>query len=102
MVTFRIPDMTCGHCAATISRAIAAEDSGARLDFDLPAQLLRVKPGTASPAELEAAIREAGYTPAAVDAAPQPRAGGCGCGCGPAKAVDISQVRGPHGSACCA
>ncbi|WP_374664005.1 heavy-metal-associated domain-containing protein [Ramlibacter sp.] len=102
MVTFRIPDMTCGHCAATISRAIASEDAGARLDFDLPAHVLRVTPATATPAELEAAIREAGYTPAAVDAAPRARARGCGCGCGPARPVDISQVRGASGSTCCA
>ena len=100
MVTFRVPDMTCGHCAAAIAKAIAAEDAGARVEFDIAAHLVRVAPAAATPAELEDAIREAGYSPAA-QAEPQPRASGCGCGCGTAKAVDMAQVPARAQGGCC-
>ncbi len=102
MVTFRIPDMTCGHCAGTIARAIAAEDPGARVEFDIAGHLVHVTPATAEPAELESAIRQAGYTPAA-EATPRPRAGGCGCGCGPASTppIDLHQSNAAGQGGCC-
>jgi len=62
MVTFRIPDMTCGHCASAIARAVASVASQARLDVSIPDKLVRIT-GDAAQAELAEAIREAGYTP---------------------------------------
>ncbi|MCG2594108.1 heavy-metal-associated domain-containing protein [Ramlibacter sp. XY19] len=100
MVTFKIPDMTCGHCAATIAKAIAAEDAGARVEFDLPGHLVHVAGNSAIPAELESAIREAGYSPSAVEAQPA-RSGGCGCGCGSPKGVDLPQAQGSARGGCC-
>lgn len=95
MFTFRVPDMTCGHCAGTIAKAIAAEDAGARVEADIRQRLVRVEPASASAAELEAAIREAGYSPATEEAQPAVRAGGCGCGCARAKTVDLRQSGRP-------
>lgn len=102
MVTFRVPDMTCGHCADSISKAVAAVDAAARVGFDIPAHLVRVTPGSASPAQLEHAIRRAGYAPAE-QASPHARTGGCGCGCGTAQtvAVDLPQERVASKGGCC-
>jgi copper chaperone len=99
--------MTCGHCASTISRAIAGVDKAARLDIRIEQKLVRVS--SSSPAEeLAEAIRDAGYTPQEVQETPvQPAAAraksGCGCGCGPVKAapVDAAQAAAPAGGGCC-
>lgn len=99
MVTFRVPDMTCGHCAGTIAKAITAEDAGARVEVDVRQQLVRVESESASAAELEFAIREAGYSPATVEAPPVRRAGGC-C-CARTKTVDLRQAVTPSQGACC-
>lgn len=62
MITFRVEDMTCGHCVATVTKAVKALDGAAHVDIDLPAHAVRVE--SAQPAAaVEAAIREAGYTP---------------------------------------
>jgi copper chaperone len=86
MVTFQVPDMTCGRCASAIARAIAAVDTEARLEIRIQDKQVRVT-SSAPNAELADAIRGAGYTPREVRegaaASPQPRASrGCGCGCG--------------------
>jgi len=83
MITFQVSDMTCGHCAAAISRAIAGVDKDARLDIRIQDKLVRIDT-IASAAELADAVRDAGYTPQQVpsDAPAQVRATGCGSGCG--------------------
>ena len=101
MVTFQVNDMTCGHCASAISRALAAVDNKARLDVRMQQKLVRVE-STLSAAELAEAIQNAGYTPQEVrpeSAQPAaPRAGGCGCGCGPTKAA---QAEPAAAGSCC-
>jgi copper chaperone len=62
MIEFRVPDMTCGHCASTITRAVKALDAAAQVDISLDEHRVRVRSGAAKEA-LERAIREAGYTP---------------------------------------
>jgi len=87
MQTFRVEDMTCGHCASTITQAIRALDSGARVEVDLQQHLVNIDSTGANVQALREAIAEAGYTPVAVEAAAigaQPaakRSGCCGC-CG--------------------
>ena len=87
MQVFQVDDMTCGHCASSISKAIRAVDVGAKVEVDLTRKCVIVEPTEASPAELREAIVEAGYSPVQIDAdateqRPARRAGGCGCGCG--------------------
>src|SRR4051794_33692017 len=88
MVTFQVNDMTCGHCASTITKAIAAVDKSAHIEVDIARKTVRVS-GDALVADLAEAIQQAGYTPQQVKAAraqsaAAPRAArGCGCGCGP-------------------
>ena len=85
MQTFRVDDMTCGHCVSTITKALRTVDAGARVEVDLAQHLVRVEPCEADASALVEAITEAGYTPVAVelarDSAPA-RAGGCCCGSG--------------------
>lgn len=106
MFTFQVNDMTCGHCASTISRAIATVDKAARLDIRIQQKLVRVT-STASAAELAEAIQDAGYTPQLVQAEQdQPGAAktssGCGCGCGPSpKAVNAAEPSLPVRNSCC-
>lgn len=67
MIEFQVNDMTCGHCVATITRAVAGADPAAKVDIDLPTHRVRIS--TAGEAQrFENAIREAGYTPVPVTA----------------------------------
>jgi len=106
MITFKVSDMTCGHCASTITRAISAVDKGAQLEIDIPRQLIRVS-SAASTARLAEAIKDAGYTAQQmVDATPAAasRRSGCGCGCGTSQAapIDVGQPVVRARSSCCA
>lgn len=107
MVTFQVSDMTCGHCASVISRAVADLDKDARLDIRIPQKLVRVS-SSASATELAEAIQEAGYTPreireAPVPAAATPATGRCGCGCGTARTAAVEPGQEPRTAAgsCC-
>lgn len=84
MQVFRVDDMTCGHCVATITKAIKATDTEAKVTIDLAQHLVMVEPTEAHAQELNDAITEAGYTPVPVQAttvvAPPVKAGSC-CGC---------------------
>jgi copper chaperone len=65
MIEFKVTDMTCGHCASTITKAVKDLDAGAKLDISLAEHLVRVD-SKASREDLQHAIAEAGYTPEAV------------------------------------
>ena len=53
----------------TITKALKAVDSGARVDFDLGRHLVRIEPAVADSKKLQDAIREAGCTPVPAEAA---------------------------------
>ena len=84
MTTFQVNDMTCGHCVATITKALKAVDADAVVQIDLAAHRVDVASSRADAVALGAAISDAGYTPETV-VPPQPqagaKAGGCGGGC---------------------
>ena len=69
MTTFRIPDMTCGHCASTIASAVASVAKDAGVDFNIQEKLVKIS-GDAADVELAEAIAEAGYTVEAVADSP--------------------------------
>ena len=76
MITYQVEDMSCGHCVGAITKAVAAVDPGATLQFDVPGQRVSVEPAQASPAAIASAITAAGYTPVAVAGTPaQPAQG---------------------------
>ncbi len=60
MTTLTIPDMSCGHCTATIEKTIKAIDPTAKLSFDLPAH--RVEVSSETPLDtLRGALDQVGY-----------------------------------------
>lgn len=63
MVEFKLPDMTCGHCAATVKRTVQALDAAAQVEVDLPTHVVRIET-SADAAALRAALTEEGYAPA--------------------------------------
>jgi copper chaperone CopZ len=60
MLKLKVPDMSCGHCAATIEKAVRSVDPAAKLAVDVGAQTVSVETG-AAPATVREAIRSAGY-----------------------------------------
>ncbi|MCU0889902.1 MAG: heavy-metal-associated domain-containing protein [Rubritepida sp.] len=63
MQEFRIPNMTCGHCARTVTEAVKAADPAALVEIDLPTQQVKVD-SDAPREELAARLAAAGFAPA--------------------------------------
>jgi copper chaperone len=63
MIELTVQDMTCGHCAATITGAVKALDPQATCDVDLAAKRVRVA-SAFSAERVRAAIERAGFKPA--------------------------------------
>ncbi|CAM3795815.1 heavy-metal-associated domain-containing protein [Roseateles saccharophilus] len=84
MITFEVSDMTCGHCASTITKAVKSVDQGARVAIDVASHRVQIEPTEADATELLEAIKEAGYSPVEVaqpaEAAPSTGKKGCCCG----------------------
>ena len=86
MISFQVNDMTCGHCVNTITKAVKAVDKDATVQIDLAAHRIDIETAAVDAAGLAKVIRDAGYTPVAVEGvsastAPVPTAqrGGCCC-----------------------
>lgn len=62
MFEIAVNDMTCGHCASVIAKAVKETDASARCEFDLAARKVTIA-SASPPDEFVAAIAEAGYTP---------------------------------------
>jgi copper chaperone len=60
MYEFDIPDMSCGHCAGTVTKAIKSIDPAAVANVDLNARKAIVET-TADPSAIGSALDEAGY-----------------------------------------
>lgn len=60
MVTFNVENMSCGGCAARVTRAIQALDPEAKVEVSLRERLVRVGSGMAASAIVDA-LRSAGY-----------------------------------------
>lgn len=61
MTRFTVPDMTCGGCVASITRAVQRLDPAATVSADLATHLVEI--ASAQPAAaLAAAIDDAGFT----------------------------------------
>lgn len=42
MTTFNVPDMSCGHCKASITEALEGAGDGVKLSFDMDARQVSV------------------------------------------------------------
>ncbi len=58
---FHSPDMTCGHCASVITKAIKSVDPLAEVKIDLASRVVSVE-SAATPATITNAVLDAGYT----------------------------------------
>lgn len=67
MLRLNVPDMTCGHCAGVVTKAIQSVDAGAEVDVDLKAQTVTIA-AKSDGAAFTQALEVAGY-PATVSAA---------------------------------
>ncbi|MCC2595563.1 heavy-metal-associated domain-containing protein [Pusillimonas sp. MFBS29] len=65
MLEFEVNDMTCGHCVSAITKAVQAAAPQAQLDIKLDSHRVLVN-GAPDATVIEAAIREAGYSPVRV------------------------------------
>jgi len=82
MLTFRVDDMSCGHCVRAIKQAVRALDADAAVDVDLSRHLVRVHASHLDAPVVRQALRQAGYSPVDVvpaQVAPESIAGCCGC-----------------------
>ena len=60
MLKLNVPQMTCGHCAATIEKAVKRADPAAKIKVDLAAKTVSVD-SAAEEAKIKDVIRSAGY-----------------------------------------
>ena len=60
MYSFDVSGMSCGHCAAAVTRSIHSQDPAAKVDIDLAQHRVDVQSRLARP-DIARAITEAGY-----------------------------------------
>ena len=62
-IELTLPDMTCGHCARTVTATVQKVDPAAQLNIDLPTHQVKIE--STQPAQaFVAALAEEGYPPA--------------------------------------
>jgi copper chaperone CopZ len=59
--TYRVPDMSCGHCREAVSRELLSVAGVESVDVDLDTKLVVVRGEGLDDARLRAAIGDAGY-----------------------------------------
>jgi len=62
---FQVPDLSCGHCVAAVTRVLQAVHPLVQVQADPASKAVQVQaPAAVSGEQLAAALREAGYPPA--------------------------------------
>jgi copper chaperone len=64
MIELKLPDMTCGHCARTVTKTVQTVDAQAKVEIDLPTHSVRIDSARDREAFAKA-LAEEGYAPAA-------------------------------------
>ncbi len=59
--TFAVSDMSCGHCAARVKKAVLSVEPGAEVEVDLGSGDVTVAPAVSDPPAVARAITESGY-----------------------------------------
>ncbi|APX22382.1 MAG: copper chaperone [Rhodobacteraceae bacterium] len=62
MSTYKVEDMSCGHCVSTIETAVSKADPSAQATCDLSSKTVEIT-GAKDEAAVVQAVREAGYEP---------------------------------------
>jgi copper chaperone len=60
MIELTLPDMTCGHCVASVTRTVQQLDATARVTIDLPTHKVQIETA-ADAAAVRAALAAEGY-----------------------------------------
>ena len=60
MLKLNVPDMTCGHCAATVTKAVRGVDDKAVVTVDLPTNTVEIVTD-AEASRISAALAAADY-----------------------------------------
>lgn len=60
MIELNVPDMSCGHCVATITKTVQSLDSAASVKADLSTRSVSIET-KADKGTVTAALEEAGY-----------------------------------------
>ena len=60
MLTLKVPDMTCGHCAETVEKAVKSVDPAAKVEVDLAQKTVTIET-TAQEDRISDVVRSAGY-----------------------------------------
>lgn len=60
MITFNVPDMTCGHCEKVIANVVKEIDADSKIHFDLKQKIVEIQ-STVSLEKLQLAIEDTGY-----------------------------------------
>lgn len=63
MYEFKLPDMTCGHCASRVTQALVGTKLASYVDIELKSQMIKVR-SSDDRTTLAAALADAGYPPA--------------------------------------
>ncbi len=60
MTKLKVPEMSCGHCKATIEKAVADVDADARVSVDLENRTVSIESSIADAALIDA-LKAGGY-----------------------------------------
>lgn len=60
MMTLKVPDMSCGHCAGVITKALKQLDQDATVGFDMHNHMVQVETDE-QPEDVLKAMADAGY-----------------------------------------
>jgi copper chaperone len=64
MIEMTLPDMSCGHCASTVTQTCKLVDPQAKVEVDVNAKKVRIE-STEDRQDFAEALAEAGYPAAA-------------------------------------
>lgn len=67
MTLLSVPDMTCGHCKASVTQALAALPGAVEISVDLSTKQVKVA-GTTATKDMLAALNEIGFTASVIAA----------------------------------
>lgn len=60
MITFNVPDMTCGHCQSLITDVIKEIDGDSKVGFDMKTKFVKID-SSESLERIQLAIEDTGY-----------------------------------------
>lgn len=63
MIELNLPDMTCGHCASTVTQTCKLVDPSAKVEVDLGSKRVKIS-SDEDRTQFAVALAEAGYPPA--------------------------------------